>query len=524
MGGKEQSMISCGILEKPGRWRSMVMASIFLLAFSPAFPLLWTILVEKSADGLFGSGFGTAVFHSLIVAVAVAATSVLLGVPAGLLSALYEFPGRRVLLALIAIPLLVPSFLGAIGFSQLQIYLGLPPDSFLSGPTGTILVFTAAAVPLVLYMTLVSARRLSKSQIEAVRLVGGEVLLFRYTAQAVLPAALLTGMLAGILTLSDPGPGQILGFSGVPYEILLSFSALYDFPLAAKQCAFLTGIVLLISTPIAILIAPNVAAGLLGRDIEPAPLARHRRAGWISLLLLCVIILITTVLPMAGIIRPLTVQFPLERALQEVSRTITNMFIYAFTAGFIATILGFLLAIAAGRESQLRRAVLIGLFLLLSLPPSINALGIIKLGTIIPAWLDPLLRSRFTVGLASALRFVPIATILVMRSFGTTTPSQALVASVHGVSLTLYIRRVLGPVLLPAIVLACLIVALLSTAEVGTALLLRPPGADSLPVQIFTVMANAPESLVAALCFLYIAGAASLLIIGWAIADRRTAA
>jgi ABC-type spermidine/putrescine transport system permease subunit II len=73
-------------------------------------------------------------------------------------------------------------------------------------------------------------------------------------------------------------------------------------------------------------------------------------------------------------------------------------------------------------------------------------------------------------------------------------------------------------------VLACLIVALLSTAEVGTALLLRPPGADSLPVQIFTVMANAPESLVAALCFLYIAGAASLLIVGWAVADRGTAA
>ena len=502
----------------------MVLATIFLLAFSPAFPLLWTILVEKSADGLFGGGFGTAVFHSLIVAVAVTASSVIVGVPAGLLSALYEFPGRRILLALIAIPLLVPSFLWAIGFSQLQIHLGLPPDSFLSGPTGIILVFTAAAVPLVLYMTLVSARRLSKSQIEAIRLVGGEVLLFRYTAQAVLPAALLTGVLAGILTLSDPGPGQILGFSGVPYEILLSFSALYDFTLAAKQCAFLTEIVVLISIPVAILMAPNVAAGLLGRDIESAPLARHRQAGWIGLFLLGVIVLITTVLPMVGIIHPLPVQFPLARAWQEMRRTINNTFIYAFTAGVVATILGVLLAIAAGRENRLRRAVLIGLFLLLSLPPSINALGIIKLGTISPAWLDPVLRSRFTVGLASALHFVPIATILAMRSFGTTSPSQALVASVHGVPFTLYVRRVLGPVLLPAMVLACLIVALLSTAEVGTALLLRPPGADSLPVQIFTVMANAPEALVAALCFLYIAGAASLLIVGWAVADRRTAA
>jgi len=498
------------------------MVSIFLLAFSPAFPLLWTVLVELSADSLFGSGFGTAVFHSLSVAIAVAVIAVLVGVPAGLLSALYEFPGRRILLALIATPLLVPTFLVAIGLSQLHIYLGLSPDSLLSGQTGTILAFATTAIPLVLYMTLVSVRSLSKSQLEAARLVGGEVLLLRYTAQAVLPAALLTGILAGILTLSDPGPGQILGFSGVPYEILLSFSALYDFGLAAKQSAFLTGMVLLISIPVAILIAPNVAAGLLGRDIKSAPLAKHSRAGWLGLLLLGTIILMTTILPMVGIIRPLTAQFPLERALQEVSRTISNTFIYAFTAGLIATMLGFLLAIAAGRENRLRRIVLIGLFLLISLPPSINALGIIKIGTIIPAWLDPLLRSKFTVGLASALRFVPIATILAMRAFGSTSPSQTLVASVHGIPLTLYIRRILGPILLPAMVLACLIVALLSTAEVGTALLLRPPGADSLPVQIFTVMANAPESLVAALCFLYIVGAASLLMMGWLVAGRRT--
>ena len=68
--------------------------------------------------------------------------------------------------------------------------------------------------------------------------------------------------------------------------------------------------------------------------------------------------------------------------------------------------------------------------------------------------------------------------------------------------------------------LSCIIIALLATAEVGTALLLRPPGADSLPVQIFTVMANAPETLVSALCLIYILGAAILLSVGWAIAER----
>lgn len=515
-------MISSDILEQPGRWRRVVLAIILLSAFVPAFPLAWTIVtdVSPSIQGLFGSGFGIAIFHSVGVGTAVAVLSVVFGVPAGLLAGLYDFPGRRVLLALLAIPLLVPSFLWAIGISQLRIHLGLPPESFLSGWSGTVLAFSAPALSLVLYMALISVRRLSKNQVEAVRLVEGEPLLFRYAARAVLPAVILTGVLAGILTLSDPGPGQILGFSGVPYEILLSFSALYDFALAAKQCLALTGTVLLVSIPVAVLIAPNVATGLLGKDIDPVPLSRNRMAGWLGLLTLSSIFLVTTAAPMIGILRPLLTQFPVDRAFQEVGRTLNNTFLYASSAGIIATALGFFLAIAIGRESTLRRYALIGLFLILSLPPSLNALGIIKIGTNIPPWLDPLLRSRFTVGMILALRFLPIATILAMRSFGATSPSQALVGSVHGVTLWLYVRRVLGPILLPTAALSGVVVALLATAEVGTVLLLRPPGADSLPVQIFTVMANAPESLIAALCFFYIAGAAALLLVGWTLAGR----
>jgi ABC-type Fe3+ transport system permease subunit len=452
-----------------------------------------------------------------MVAVTVAITSLVIGVPAGVQAGLYEFPWRRPLLALLAIPLIAPSFLWAIGLSQFRIHIGLPSDSILSGFSGTVLVFACSAVPLVTYMTLVSARRLSKSQIEAVRLLGGEKLVFSSTIRALLPGATLAAALAGILTLADPGPGQILGYPGAAYEILVSFSATYDFALAAKQCAVLTALVLFISIPIAVLIAPSVAAGFLARDVTSAPLATDQRRGRIALLLLVSIVVVAVVLPLIGIVRPLFMAFPVERAFQEVSRTILNTFLYALTAGVLATALGAVLAIAVGRESALRAGVVVGLFVILSLPPSLSALGIVKVGTLAPAWLDPLLRGRLTVGLASALKFLPVAAILVMRSFGSTSPSRSTVAAIHGVPFWRYVLRVLGPTILPSAGIACVIIALLATAEVGTALLLRPPGADSLPVQIFTVMANAPEALVAALCFMYLAGAAVLLMLGWSI-------
>ena len=70
------------------------------------------------------------------------------------------------------------------------------------------------------------------------------------------------------------------------------------------------------------------------------------------------------------------------------------------------------------------------------------------------------------------------------------------------------------------VLLAVVLVALLASADAGTALLLQPPGESSLSVTIFTVMANAPESLVAALCLMYVLGAGSLLVLGWAWSSR----
>ena len=113
------------------------------------------------------------------------------------------------------------------------------------------------------------------------------------------------------------------------------------------------------------------------------------------------------------------------------------------------------------------------------------------------------------------LRFLPVATVLAMRGFETTTPSWAGAAAVHGVPLRTYLGRMLLPVMVPSLTAAALLVALLASADVSTILLLQPPGEASFSVAIFTVMANPPESLVASLCVTYIAGAAVILMTGW---------
>jgi ABC-type Fe3+ transport system permease subunit len=335
--------------------------------------------------------------------------------------------------------------------------------------------------------------------------------------------ALFAAGLGGVLTLSDPGPGQILGFSTAASEILTSFASRYDLALAGRQCVMLTALVLVITAPLVAFAAPRLTNAVMARQSREIRRARHQRIAGVTMTALGFVVFIGTVAPLVGLTLPLVGEATFLRAWRELSRTAGNTLGYAVGAGTIATALGLLLALCAGRNVRTRTACL-GIALgLLSLPPAFTALGVIQLATAAPAWADPLLRSRFTVCVVLGLRFFPIAAVLGLRAWGATSVSWVFAASVHGVSLGAYLQRVLLPLLLPVGGVSLLLVALLATADITTVLLLHPPGESSLPLVIFTVMANAPETLVASLCFVYVAATAGLLLTVWTITGRRGA-
>ena len=125
-----------------------------------------------------------------------------------------------------------------------------------------------------------------------------------------------------------------------------------------------------------------------------------------------------------------------------------------------------------------------------------------------------------TLGLALALRGLPLAILLALRAVGSMPPSWADAALVHRVSRGTYLLRVALPWCSRWALPAAAIAALLATAEVGTVLLLHPPGHASLPLAVFTIMANAPEALVAMLCLLYVSLALVLTVLGQQIIRR----
>ena len=289
-------MISCIALERSGKWRIVGITVLFMAISLPTLPLLWGTSV--SAAGLTNSITGSfvgALKNSLFVACNVAVISLAVGLPLGVLTALYEYPGRQVLIALAALPLLVPSFLWAIGWSSLAIRSGPIAMEIVSGFSGCILVFAVGAIPLVLLTAYAATRTLSRSQVDAARLAGGEVTILAHATRHAMTPAILAAGLGSVLAIVAPGPGQIFGVRTAASEILTSFSAFHDFASAGMQCAALTGLVLLFGVPLALFSAPRIASEILARQTHKLQRSAHGRvpsstrtssrptsAGWLS--------------------------------------------------------------------------------------------------------------------------------------------------------------------------------------------------------------------------------------------------
>ncbi len=512
-------MITSLALERPGRWRVAGFAALVVVFLAPAMPLLQQ--ASTSVLSVLSGAFGFALANSLSIALAAGLAAFLIGWPAGVLAAAYEFRGKRLLLALASLPLLAPSLLWAIGWSVLLARLGL---SFAVPPAVTsVLVFSTVAAPLVLVVTWLSCHGLSGSQIDACRLAGGEPQVLRYLLRFTVVPALLAAGLGGVLSLSDPAPGQIFGIRTAAAQVLTSFSALYDFRLAARQCVALAVVALLLAIPLAAVGGPRIASVVLARQLRPFHPLRRRALGRVARTALVSLVLVAVVVPATGLVLPLVKGHQFARAMDNVQRTAVDTLLYAVGAGVIAVIFGFLLAFVVGRLPKLRAAAVAMLLVVFALPPAVTALGLVQVAADAPAWADGLLRSRLTVCIALGLRFMPVAAVTGLWAWASTSPSWADAAGLHGVQLVKYLHRVLLPFLFPAAVLGGMLVALLATADVGTVLLLHPPGAASLPLAIFTVMANAPEGLVASLCLIYLLVSAGLVGGLWWLTGKRHA-
>ena len=502
--------LSVLLLERPGAWRSFGLAAVSITALLPVLPLLAGIFHVPAREITTGlSSFFPLVLKSLASSSAGAVTALVLGLAAGVLHSFYQFRGAALFRFIFLTPVMMPPLLWAAGLRNLHFPSGASTAgtatafSLFQGQAGLAFITVMVTFPLVMLATMSACSTLNKGQCNAARLCGGEVGLLRLSALFALPAAVVAAFLGGCLMLSCPGPGLALGARTAVSEILVSFSAFYNQYLAAIQCVSLSGAILLMAVCTMILTGRRPAEILAVNAAGAKPRFHHVMSRAAFMFSLCCAALLVF-LPLSGLLLPALAEPDLHLLRQTLARTLSNTFIYAAGAAAIATFLGTAAAFFMGK-SVMHRNIGAGIMLvILSLPSALAGLGMLSAGSQAPAWTDFLFRSPAVVCAAQGIRLFPLPALLVSRFLGSMPASWSWAAEIHGISFFKFMQKIAGPMLARPAATGFVVAFLLAEADVGTVLLLHPPGAQNLPLAIFTIMANAPAALVAQLGIAYL--------------------
>jgi iron(III) transport system permease protein len=125
--------------------------------------------------------------------------------------------------------------------------------------------------------------------------------------------------------------------------------------------------------------------------------------------------------------------------------------------------------------------------------------------------------------LAYLARFVPVAALVLAASVRLVPLSQEEAAAVNGAGWLRTMRHIVLPQIGLALIAVWVVAFILTFGELGATILVAPPGEATLPIRIYTIIANTPTSHVALLALLQTAVIfAPLAVLGFAISLRET--
>ena len=215
-------------------------AASIAVALLVIFPLYWVVRRAVATDGaveLLLRAENLRVFgNTFILVVVVTVASILISVPLAYITTFTDIPFRRSLTVLVALPLVVPSYIGAFGFvtafgprgelqSMLEPY-GVESLPEIYGLSGAALVITLYTYPYVFITTRAALRSVNPSIVEAARTLNSERgSVFRSVVlPQVKPAIGAGALLVALYALSDFGTPAIMRFDVYTRVIYVSYN------------------------------------------------------------------------------------------------------------------------------------------------------------------------------------------------------------------------------------------------------------------------------------------------------------
>jgi iron(III) transport system permease protein len=429
--------------------------------------------------------------------------STVIGAPLGLALARIPLRGRAIVRLALAVPVLLPSYVVALAWTSLA--RGGPrvgPD-LLSEWTyslpAAVLVSSLVFYPFSMLATEVAMRRIDGRLEEAALLVApSRRVLRRITLPLAAPGVLAAALIIFVLSVSEFAVPGLLRVRVYTTEIFTAFAALYDFGRAMLLAVPLLALCLIVAVVAVALAGERLVAARRGSGTHPPLLEGCRRPAEAAAMAVAAMAL---GVPLVVLVREVLGARSIA-ILEGSGRAIANSLVLA-TAGATAVVslavwLGYARARAHRRMGQLADVFFVVAF---AVPGTVVGVGLIGL------WNRP--------GLAGALygtdamfilgylaRFVPVAALTLAAAARYVPVSHEEAAAISGAGWFRTMTHIVMPQMRVGLLTAWVIAFVLAFGELGVSILVAPPGETTLPIRIYTIIANAPPSHVAALALL----------------------
>ena len=452
-------------------------------------------------------GFGAAVLSTLV------------GAPLGFALARVTLPFKSPLRVALAAPALLPTYVVALAWT----YLVAPiAGEGAYSVVGAIVVMTVVCYPLSMLATEVAIRRVEPRLEEAALLVAGRAaVLQRITLPLAAPSILAAALVIFVLAISEFGVPGVLRVRVFTTEVFTAFAALYDFRRAMVLALPLSAVSLVTATAAAILIRERTLTTRRGMA-EGTPVAFDTWRRPALVIILCVIGA-AVLMPLALLAAEAQRAASIVRAVEASQRAVINSLTLATIGATMVTAVAAFLAYARVRAAHLTGTVAdVLMIFLFTVPSTVMGVGLIGL------WnragpLGALYGTAAMPVVGYLARFIPVATLAIAAAMRSVPVAHEEAAAVSGSGWFRTITRIVLPQIRTGLLAAWTVSFILEFGEVGTTILVAPAGESTLPIRVYTMIANAPPGHVAALALFQSAvGLCPLILLGAVLARRDT--
>jgi len=495
-------------------------------------PMLWVVLQASQVPSdqileiLLRQETLDIFLNTVFLVTAVTIGSVLVGVPLAMLTVQTDLPFRRFWTVVAAMPLVIPSYIGAFAFisatgqggafTDVLAPIGIERIPEIDGLVGSAITLTLFTYPYVYLTTRASLLSLDGRAIEAARSLNHSRLsaFRRVTLPQLVPGIAAGALLVALYTLSDFGTPALMQYDVFTRMIYVEYDA-WRLDYASIFSLLLVGMAIVILAAESRIERADEEDAYVNRGTDrPGTISLGRWKG--PALAFC-----STVALLALVVPPAILLYWLGRSAGGIGGGYEFQWIYAWNSVYVSSLaagvsvlaalpLAYLSARGESRWASLpERSSYVGY----AVPGIVLGLGLLYFTL---HYVDSLYYTVDIIVFAYVVRFMPQAVGTLRSSVLQTDRKLVEAARTLGHSSLSAFRKVVLPLVMPGIIAGAALVFLTSMKEMAATLLLRYPGFETLATYIWLVRSSADygDAALPALVLIGVSGL-SMLVLLW---------